>query len=169
VKGLYGGPTTAGLRTVAPEFLEGAKLPPAGPARDHHGAQRIRAAARFMEQTGRAPKKPREENEDAVNCENVTRPPVHPGVFFERNILPEFLRQRRTVTDIARLLGVSRQTLHRVMAGQSSITPDMAVWLGKLCGNGPDLWLNLQARYAGWEATQRLSKQIKHIPTLGDQ
>jgi addiction module HigA family antidote len=118
---------------------------------------RTRAAARLMKQTGRAPKKPREENEYAVNRENITRP-LHPGVFFERNILPEFLRQRRTVTDIARLLGVSRQTLHRLMAGQSSITPDMAVRLGKLCGNGPNLWLNLQARCAGWEATQRLGK-----------
>jgi antitoxin HigA-1 len=104
--------------------------------------------------------------EFAVEREKVTRAPVHPGVFFERNILPEFLRQRRTIHEIATLLGVSRQTLHRVMAGQSAISPDVAVRLGKLCGNGPDLWLNMQARYDAWEATHRLKEDLKKIPTL---
>src|ERR1041385_6049078 len=75
-----------------------------------------------------------------VERHKITRPPVHPGVFFERNILPEFRRQRRSVAEIATLLGISRQTLHRVMAGRSAITAYMAVRLGKLCGNGPDLW-----------------------------
>ena len=44
--------------------------------------------------------------EYAVQRNKITRPPVHPGVFFERNILPEFRRQRRTVAEIALLLGV---------------------------------------------------------------
>ena len=42
----------------------------------------------------------------------------------------------------------------------------MAVRLGKLCGNGPDLWLNLQARWDSWEASRRLAKEVKKIPTL---
>ena len=81
-----------------------------------------------------------------VERDKIRRPPVHPGVFLERNILREFRAQRRKIGEIARLLGVSRQALHRVMASQSAVTADMAVRLGKLCGNGPDLWLNLQAR-----------------------
>ena len=101
-----------------------------------------------------------------VDREKIIRPPVHPGVFFERNILPEFLRQRRTIGEIAQLLGVSRQSLYRVMHGESAITPDMAVRLGKLCGNGPDLWLNMQARYDAWEASHRLAEELKKIPTL---
>jgi antitoxin HigA-1 len=104
--------------------------------------------------------------EHKVDREKITRPPVHPGVFFERNILPEFLKQRRTISEIAALLGVSRQTLHRVMAGQSVVTADMAVRLGKLCGNGPDLWLNLQARHDAFEATQRLAPELEKVPTL---
>ncbi|HWE06399.1 MAG TPA: HigA family addiction module antitoxin [Rhizomicrobium sp.] len=107
-------------------------------------------------------------DEYVVNRERITRAPAHPGVFFERNILPEFLRQRRTIGEIATLLGVARQTLHRVMAGQTAVTPDMAVRLGKLCGNGPDLWLNMQARYDAWEATRRLGAELKKIPTLTD-
>jgi antitoxin HigA-1 len=101
-----------------------------------------------------------------VDRDKIARPPVHPGIFFERQILPEFRRQRRTIGEIATLLGVTRQTLHRVMAGGTAITPDMAVRLGKLCGNGPDLWLNMQARYDAWEATRRLAAEVKKIPTL---
>jgi antitoxin HigA-1 len=104
--------------------------------------------------------------EFVVQRDKITRSPVHPGVFFERNIMPEFRRQRRTVGEIASLLGVSRQTLYRVMEGQAAVTADMAVRLGKLCGNGPDLWLNLQARHDAFEAAHRLAKDLKRIPTL---
>jgi addiction module HigA family antidote len=101
-----------------------------------------------------------------VRRDRITRTPVHPGVFFERNILPEFRRQRRTIGEIARLLDVSRQSLHRVMTGQAAVTPEMAARLGKLCGNGPDLWLNMQARYDAWEVMHRLADDLKRIPTL---
>jgi hypothetical protein len=38
--------------------------------------------------------------------------------------------------------------------------------LGKLCGNGPDLWLNLQKRYDLQRAEKELREKIKTIPTL---
>ncbi len=101
-----------------------------------------------------------------VDRSKITRAPVHPGVFFERNILPEFLKQRRTVSEVARLLDVSRTNFYRVLAGLSPVTPDMAVRLGKLCGNGPDLWLAMQARYDAWEASHRLADAVAKIPTL---
>jgi antitoxin HigA-1 len=99
-----------------------------------------------------------------VKPEEITRPPTHPGLLFAEEILPAL--GRRTIGEIATLLGVSRQTLHRVMAGESAITPDMAVRLGKLCGNGPDLWLRMQAAYDGWEASKRLKREIEKIPVL---
>lgn len=93
-----------------------------------------------------------------VRPEDITRPPTHPGVFFAEDILPAL--GRRTIGEIARLLGVSRQTLHRVMAGDTAVSPEMAVRLGKLSGNGPELWLNMQAGYDAWEATQRLGRRL---------
>jgi addiction module HigA family antidote len=45
------------------------------------------------------------------------------------------------------------------------VTPDMAVRLGKFCGNGPDLWLRLQATYDLWHAKRRLAKVVRRIPT----
>jgi addiction module HigA family antidote len=102
--------------------------------------------------------------EFVLNREKITRAPTHPGVLFARDMLPEL--DRHTIEEIATLLQVSRQTLDAMMAGQTAISPEMAVRLGKLCGNGPELWLNLQARYDAWEATRRLGKEIDSIPTL---
>jgi plasmid maintenance system antidote protein VapI len=42
----------------------------------------------------------------------------------------------------------------------------MALRLGKLCGNGPDLWLNLQKRYDLQRAERELGAKLKAIPTL---
>lgn len=55
------------------------------------------------------------------------------------------------------------------MSGETPITHEMPARLGKLCGNGADLWLALQARYDAWEATQRLAEQLKAIPTLREE
>src|ERR1700731_1001565 len=104
------------------------------------------------------------ENLIMIDAREITRPPTHPGLLFAEEILPAL--GRRTIGEIAKLLGVSRQTLHRVMAGGSAIAPEMAVRLGKLCVNGPDLWLRMQAAYDGWEASKRLKREIEKIPVL---
>jgi addiction module HigA family antidote len=93
------------------------------------------------------------------------RPPTHPGVLFGEDVLPE-LRKTRTAAQIAALLRVSRQTLYRLAAGDIAISPEMAVRLGKLCGNGPGLWIRMQGRYDTWEASRRLAHELKKIPTL---
>jgi addiction module HigA family antidote len=50
----------------------------------------------------------------------------------------------RSKAEIARLLGVSRQTLYDILEERQPVTPAMALRIGKLCGNGPDLWVDLQ-------------------------
>ena len=100
-----------------------------------------------------------------VEPKNRTRPPVHPGVIFAGEIMPA-LRERRSVSEIARLLGVSRATLHRLMAGEIAMSPDMAARIGKLVGNGAGLWLRLQAKYDEVATARRLAKELKAIPTL---
>jgi hypothetical protein len=42
-----------------------------------------------------------------------------------------------SVADAADALGITRQTLHRVVSEKAAISPDMAVRLGKFCGNVP--------------------------------
>ncbi len=90
-------------------------------------------------------------------------PPMHPGELLREEILPALDRPR---AEIARLLGVSRQTLYDVLKEKQPVTPGMALRLGKLCGNGPDLWLNLQQRYDLHQAQRELGATIRKIPTL---
>jgi antitoxin HigA-1 len=67
--------------------------------------------------------------------------PVHPGEILREDVLPAL---RLSVTEAAKQLGVARQTLHRILAERAAVSPEMAVRLGKFCGNGPGLWLRLQ-------------------------
>lgn len=56
---------------------------------------------------------------------------MHPGERLREEILPALDRPK---TEIARLLGVSRQTLFDVLKEKRPVTPVMALRLGKLCG-----------------------------------
>jgi antitoxin HigA-1 len=88
---------------------------------------------------------------------------MHPGELLRDEILPALDRSR---TEIAKLLGVSRQTLYDILEEKQPVTPMMELRLGKLCGNGPNLWLKLQKRHDLRRAEQELGERIKAIPTL---
>ena len=51
-------------------------------------------------------------------------PPIHPGAILAEEVLPAL---RLSVTDAAKKLRVSRQMLHRVLSGEASVTPEMAL------------------------------------------
>ena len=89
--------------------------------------------------------------------------PMHPGELLREEVLPALKRNK---TEIADLLGVSRPTLYDILNERQSVTPDMALRLGKLCGNGPGLWLNLKRTFDLRQAEKRLGKAIRNIPTL---
>ena len=69
---------------------------------------------------------------------------THPGELLREDVLPAL---KKSKTEIANLLGISRQTLYDILAEKQPVTPGMALRLGKLCGNGPDLWINMQRGY----------------------
>jgi addiction module HigA family antidote len=72
-----------------------------------------------------------------------------------------------SVSEAARQLRVTRQTLHRVLAETSAVSPEMAVRLGKFCGNGPGLWLRMQQAFDLWHAEQNLREELEKIPAHG--
>ena len=87
--------------------------------------------------------------------------PVHPGGLLRRMVLPDL---DRPMTEIARSLGISRQLLYSIVNEKAPVTPEVAVRLGKLCGNGPRPWVNMQAAYDLWHAQRNVD--VSKIPTL---
>ena len=90
------------------------------------------------------------------------RPPTHPGVLLREVVLPSM---RVSVAQAAREMGVSRQQLYKILSGDRAVTAEMATRLGKYCGNGPELWLNMQSAFDLWHAHQALNDALTEIPT----
>ena len=90
------------------------------------------------------------------------RAPSHPGKLLRAVVLPAM---QVSVSQAASELGISRQHLHKVLAGESAVSAEMAARLGKYCGNGPELWLNMQSAYDLWHAQHALTDELKNIPS----
>jgi antitoxin HigA-1 len=89
--------------------------------------------------------------------------PVHPGEMLREIVFPALGKSK---TEIARLLGVSRQTLYDVFNEKQPITANLALRIGKLVGDGPEIWLSMQQSYDLEIAERALAKELKAIPTL---
>jgi addiction module HigA family antidote len=78
--------------------------------------------------------------------------PPHPGQVIKRQCLVPL---RLTVTEAAKGLGVSRNTLSMLVNGRLGISPEMAIRLSKGFGGSPESWLLQQMQYDLWHALQR--------------
>ena len=94
----------------------------------------------------------------------LRREPTHPGEILREDVLPAL---RMNVSQAARELGVSRQLLHRILAGKAPVTPEMAVRLGKWAGNGPALWRGMQEAWDVWRGERARSAESDRIPGQG--
>lgn len=88
------------------------------------------------------------------------RCPSHPGAVLD-DILQDI---RKSKTEIAEALGISRQHLHDILAEKKPVSPNVAARIGKLVGNGPAIWLRLQAAHDAWHAEREVD--VSEIKTL---
>ena len=70
--------------------------------------------------------------------------PPHPGLTVRHDCLEPL---GLTVTQGAKVLGVTRQTLNNLLNGKSGISPEMAVRLAKAFGSSAETWLGIQLDY----------------------
>jgi addiction module HigA family antidote len=70
--------------------------------------------------------------------------PAHPGRIVRSACLDPL---GLTVTEGAKILGISRQTLTKVITGRAGISPVMAIRLTKAFGSSPETWLRMQVAY----------------------
>ena len=70
--------------------------------------------------------------------------PPHPGHSIKENCLDPL---GLNVTEAAKLLGVARHTLSRVLNGHAAVSPEMAIRLEKAGWSNAEFWLRRQTTY----------------------
>lgn len=84
---------------------------------------------------------------------------VHPG-----EILQEILDQNQiTQSKVAQRLHMAQSKISDICRGKRGVTPDMAMRLGRLFGQSPLFWLNLQKN---WELSQLDESAYANIDPL---
>lgn len=75
--------------------------------------------------------------------------PSHPGEILYEEILPYTLDM--TITDFAKHLNFSRETISKVLHGKAPISPTLAWRLEQAGISTARLWLSLQSQYDLWQ------------------
>ncbi len=70
--------------------------------------------------------------------------PPHPGLLVKHDCLEPL---GLTVTEGAKVLGVSRKALSDLVNSHAGISPEMAVRLSKAFGSTPEVWAGMQLAY----------------------
>ncbi|MDP3897505.1 MAG: HigA family addiction module antitoxin [Mesorhizobium sp.] len=92
---------------------------------------------------------------------NPDRCPTHPGELLREDVLPATGKSK---TEIAALLGISRQHLHDILQERKPVSPATAVRLAKLFGTSPDSWVGMQSAFDTWHAKRNVD--VSGIPTI---
>jgi len=86
---------------------------------------------------------------------STMRKPTHPGEILREDVMKPL---GLTVTEAANRLGVTRKTLSALLNCRASMSPEMAVRVGKATKTSPESWLYMQAKLDLWIAEQKPPK-----------
>ncbi|MCK0743703.1 HigA family addiction module antitoxin [Chromohalobacter nigrandesensis] len=89
--------------------------------------------------------------------------PPHPGETLREDVLPAL---DISVTEMARRLGLARETLSRILHGRAPISPDLAVRLERAGIGRARTWLAVQGDYDLWQAEHRTQPAIERFAKL---
>ncbi len=98
-----------------------------------------------------------------ANTGQMKRRPTHPGEMLREDFMPDY---GLSVAELATDVGVSRQSINELLRERRSVTPEMALRLGRLFGNSPEFWLNAQRAVDLWDAAQSIMKDVARIKPL---
>ena len=92
------------------------------------------------------------------------REPTHPGqMLLEEFLKPMGISQR----ELANRIHVPYQRVNELVNGRRGITPSTALRLGRVFGNSPSFWLNLQLRWDLFRAQNAEAEDLKRIRPVG--
>jgi addiction module HigA family antidote len=84
--------------------------------------------------------------------------PAHPG-----EVLREYLPESLAVTEAAKRLGVTRQSLSALLNGRAGVSAGMALRLEAALGTSAEMWLEMQAGYDLWQARKQGRPKVERI------
>lgn len=91
------------------------------------------------------------------------RCPTHPGAMLREIVLPALPIGK---AEVARALGISRQSLYDILNERQPVTPAMAVRLGAVFATSAASWLNMQTAFDLWHAERTVDvSRIKKLKT----
>jgi antitoxin HigA-1 len=100
----------------------------------------------------------------------IMKNPPHPGLTVRHDCLEPL---GLSVTEGAKVLGVTRQALNNLVNGKAGISPEMAVRLSKAFGSSPEVWLGMQTDYDLAQVLKREDtikvKRVIRIRSLQEQ
>jgi addiction module HigA family antidote len=88
---------------------------------------------------------------------------IHPGNILRLDYLP---RMGVTEYRFAKLLGITQSHLAELLAGRRGVTPNLSLRLGKLFGQTPGYWLNIQSQHDLLKAFRDYGESIDTIQTF---
>lgn len=89
--------------------------------------------------------------------------PSHPGGVMKALYLDEL---GITLTDFAAQISVSRKAVSAICNGKKSVTPEMAIRIGKALGTDPGMWLTMQHNYDLWQISHQKQSLFDSIKPL---
>ncbi len=75
------------------------------------------------------------------------REPTHPGVMLKEEFMAQYNLEPEDVAIVAR---IALPLLKRFLEGDFSLSYGIAARLGKVFGNTPEFWMNLQWEHDKW-------------------
>ena len=72
-------------------------------------------------------------------------------------------------TDAASMLGVSRKTLSEFINEKSSLSPEMALRIGKATNTSVESWMNMQQKLTLWNARKHEPNNVIPFPISAAQ
>ena len=91
----------------------------------------------------------------------IKRKRTHPGTVFLEDVMKPL---GLTVTETARMLGVSRKALSEFVNGKAALSPEMALRISKATNTSAESWMNMQQKLTLWIAQQNEPSNVIPFP-----
>ena len=91
----------------------------------------------------------------------IDRKPTHPGIIFLEDVMKPL---NLSVTEAARMLGVSRKALSEFVNEKASLSPEMAIRISKATGTTAESWMDLQQKLTLWNVYQHEPTNVVIFP-----